>query len=78
MHQMHKYAQFECYAKPDRKPVQTPKCRSDVFSCSDAKLSTRTFRLYLPTAKAGWNLLAQPDLTPVVKKSGGEGEVRTR
>ena len=33
---MHKYAQFECYAKPDRKPVQTPKCRSDVFSCSDA------------------------------------------
>ena len=23
--QMHKFAQFECYAKLDRKPVQTPK-----------------------------------------------------
>ena len=34
MHQMHKYAQFERYAKLDWEPVQTQKRWSDVFSCS--------------------------------------------
>ena len=34
--QMHKYAQFECYAKINWEPVQTSQRRSDVFSCSDA------------------------------------------
>ena len=36
MHQMHKYAQFERYAKLNWEPVQTLKHRSDVLSCSGA------------------------------------------
>ena len=36
MHQMHKYAQFERYAKCNWEPVQTPKRWSDVLSCSGA------------------------------------------
>ena len=36
MHQMHKYAQFERYAKLNWEPVQTLKRRSDVLSCSGA------------------------------------------
>ena len=36
MHQMHKYAQFERYAKLNWEPVQTPKRWSDVLSCSSA------------------------------------------
>ena len=34
--QMHKYAQFERYAKLNWEPVHTPKRWSDVFSCSSA------------------------------------------
>ena len=34
MHQMHKYAQHERYAKLNWEPVQTPKRRSDVLSNS--------------------------------------------
>ena len=33
MHQMHKYAQFELYAKLNWEPVQTLKRKSDVLSC---------------------------------------------
>ena len=33
MHQMHKYAQFERYAKRNWEPVQTPKRWSDVLRC---------------------------------------------
>ena len=36
MHQMHKYAQFERYAKLNWEPVQTLERRSDVLSCSGA------------------------------------------
>ena len=36
MHQMHKYAHFERYAKFNWEPVQTPERRSDVLSCSGA------------------------------------------
>ena len=36
MHQMHKYAQFERYAKLNWEPVKTPKRRRDVLSCSGA------------------------------------------
>ena len=36
MHQMHKYAQFEGYAKLNWEPVQTLKHRSDVLWCSGA------------------------------------------
>ena len=36
MHQMHKYAQFECYAKLIWEAVQTPKRMSDVLSSSGA------------------------------------------
>ena len=36
MHQMHKYAPFERYAKLNWEPVQTPKRWSDVLSCSSA------------------------------------------
>ena len=36
MHQMHKYAQFERYAKLNWEPVQTPKRWSDVLSYSSA------------------------------------------
>ena len=36
MHQMHKYAQFERYAKCNWVPVQTPERWSDVLSCSGA------------------------------------------
>ena len=37
MHQMHKYAQFERYAKLNWEPVQTSKRWSDVLSCSGAR-----------------------------------------
>ena len=36
MHQMHEHAKFESNAKPDREPMQTPECRSDVIPSSDA------------------------------------------
>ena len=36
MHQMHKYVQFERYAKLNWKPVQAPKRRSGVLLCSGA------------------------------------------